>query len=276
MFPDRLVDSGVELHLDVQLNQAALTWPELRDRAHAAEDAGYSALVVFDHLAGDSLGGHSMLEAFALLGALAATTSTIELGVIVANVNNRTPATLAVAAATVQAIAGRTFHLGLGAGGSPGSRWSAEMHAVGQPVISTLSGRHAVVEGTLDTLDLLWAADRPAAVASFPLPHPRPTVVVGANGTELAMLAGHRADGINVDWSHPRRDELLAVATQAAGACNERFLRTVWMRWHEALLDPDHPTRVALTTSAVDRVVLTVPAAVTAAALARPVSAGSR
>lgn len=263
-----------DLHVDVQLNQAALSWPDLRDRAVAAERAGYSALWVFDHLAGEGVRGNSMLEAFTLLGAIAASTSTIELGVMVANVNNRTPATLAVAAATVQTIAGRRFHLGLGAGGSPTSRWSAEMRAVGQAVAPTLSGRHHLVERTLDTIDLLWAEDRPASVATFPLPRPRPPVLVGASGRELAALAARRADGINVDWLHPQRDQLLAAASEVAGARD--FVRTVWMRWDEALLDPDHPTRVELAALAIHRVVLVVPAAVSATALARPVSARSR
>ncbi|MDQ3030330.1 MAG: LLM class flavin-dependent oxidoreductase [Actinomycetota bacterium] len=264
-----------DLRIDLQLNQATLPWPDLRDRAVAAERAGYSAVWVFDHLGGKSLGGDSMLEAFTLLGALAASTSTIELGVMVANVNNRTPATMAVAASTVQAIAGRRFHLGLGAGGSPESRWSAEMRAVGQAVAPTLTGRHDLVERTLDTIDLLWADDRPAAVATFPLPRPRPTVILGASGLELAALAGRRADGINVDWLHPQRDNLLAAASEAVGA-RHPFVRTVWMRWDEALLDPDHPTRAELAASSIRRVVLVVPAAVSTAALARPVSAGSR
>ena len=156
--------------LDVQLNQAVLSWPELRDRAEAADTAGYGALWVFDHLAGEFFGGHSMHEAFALLGAVATATSSIELGMLVANVNNRSPATLAVSAATVQAIAGRPFHLGIGAGGPPDSPWSAEMRAVGQRVEPTLAGRHRLVEEALDTIDLLWAADRPPETATFPLP----------------------------------------------------------------------------------------------------------
>ena len=46
--------------LDVQVNPARLAWPELRDLALAAEDAGYAALWTFDHLAGSSLRGDSM------------------------------------------------------------------------------------------------------------------------------------------------------------------------------------------------------------------------
>ena len=262
--------------LDVQLNQAVLSWPELRDRADAADAAGYGALWVFDHLAGDCFGGPSMHEAFALLGALATATSAIELGVMVANVNNRSPATLAVSAATVQAIAGRPFHLGIGAGGPPDSRWSAEMRAVGQLVEPTLTGRHRLVEEALDIIDLLWAADRPPETATFPLPHPRPPVIIGVNGDRLAAIGGRRADGVNVDWSHPRRDELFDIASTAARAAGRPVVtRTTWLRWDPALLDPAHPERVAMVDRNVARAVLVVPAGVTASELGR-LSAGSR
>ena len=262
--------------LDVQLNQAVLSWPELRDRAEAADAAGYGALWVFDHLAGDCFGGPSMLEAFSLLGALATATSAIELGVMVANVNNRSPATLAVSAATVQAIAGRRFHLGIGAGGPPDSPWSAEMRAVGQHVEPTLTGRHRLVEAAIDVIDVLWNPNRPPEMSTFPLPHPRPPVIVGVNGDRLAGIAGRRADGINVDWAHPRRDELFEIASAAAAAAGRPAVtRTTWLRWDHALLDPDHPERVAMVDQDVARAVLVVPAAVTASELGR-LSAGSR
>lgn len=261
--------------LDVQLNQASRSWPELRDRAEAADAAGYGALWVFDHLAGQSFGGESMLEAFTLLGAMATATAAIELGVLVANVNNRSPATLAVSAASVQAIAGRPFHLGIGAGGSPDSPWSAEMRAVGQRVEPTLAGRHRLVAKALDTIDLLWAAGRPPETATFPLPHPRPPVIVGVNGDRLAAIAGRRADGVNVDWSHPRRDELFEIASTAADAAGRAGLRTTWLRWDPSLLDSSHPTRVAMAERNVARAVLVVPAEVTANELGR-LSAGSR
>ena len=111
--------------VDVQLNPAQSGWPELRDMALAAEAAGYGAVWVYDHLAGASIGGDTMLETFSFLGALAVSTSTIELGTLVVNVNNRAPGLLAVAAASIVAISGRPLHLGLGAGTSPTSRWAA-------------------------------------------------------------------------------------------------------------------------------------------------------
>ena len=259
--------------LDVQLNQATLPWPALLERAQAAEEAGYGALWAFDHLAGESVGGATMLDAFTLLGALATSTTTAGLGVLVANVNNRTPATLAVAAASVQAIAGRPFLLGLGAGGAPASRWSAEMRAAGQPVVASLTERHRRVEQALDTIELLWSPDRPAEVATFPLPRPRPPVIVGVNGPELATLAGRRADGVNVGWRHPRRDELLELAaTAATDAGRTTFELSTYVRWSAELLDPDDATRDEMAECGITRAVLVLPADVTTEELAsRPV-----
>jgi alkanesulfonate monooxygenase SsuD/methylene tetrahydromethanopterin reductase-like flavin-dependent oxidoreductase (luciferase family) len=257
--------------VDAQLNPSVGPWSALRERALAVEAAGYGALWTFDHLAGSSLRGDTMFESFTLLGALAASTTTIELGVLVANVFNRTPAVLGVAAATLEAIADRPVHLGLGAGAAPDSRWSREMRAVGQPVAASVAERHERVTTTLDVLDRLFDPGRDAELATFPLPRRRPTVVLGVNGVVLAALAGRRADGVNVGWDHPRRDELLEVARRARGD-RPGFVATTWLQWAPELLDPDHPTRRAMADRHLDRVVLTVPPSIEVEALATPLS----
>ena len=243
--------------VDVQVNQATVTWPQAQALARRAEAGGFGAVWVFDHLAGVALGGDSMLEAFTLLGALAATTTTIELGTMVANVHNRTPALLATAAATVDAIAGRPFHLGLGSGTSPGSRWAAEMVAAGQAVEPDAAVRTANLRRTLDTLDRLWSPARGAELATFPRPRHGTSVIIGASGTELAALAGARADGLNVDWTHPRRQELLDVAVAARGG-REGFELSAWTPWDDTLLDPDSPAG-AEARRTLDRLVLVAP-----------------
>ena len=255
--------------VDIQFNPATTAWPELRERALAAETAGYGAVWAFDHLAGDSLRGGTMLEAFTLLGALAASTATIELGTMVANVHHRTPALLAVAAASLEAIADRPVHLGLGAGAAPDSRWSAEMRAIGQPVPATVAERHARVTSTIDVLDRMFDPRRDESLSTFPLPRRRPSVLLGINSVALAELAGRRADGVNVAWDHPRRDALLDAAVAARGS-RSGFLLTTWTRWAPALLDPEHPTRRAM--AHLDRVVLVVPGDIDAAAIATPVA----
>jgi alkanesulfonate monooxygenase SsuD/methylene tetrahydromethanopterin reductase-like flavin-dependent oxidoreductase (luciferase family) len=240
--------------VDAQFNAGTNEWSRLRDAVLAAETAGFGAVWVFDHLAGRLLRGTTMLEAFTLLGALAAATSSIPLGTMVANVFNREPGVLAVAAASVQAIGGRPMLLGIGAGSSPTSPWAAEHLAVGAPLAATMAARHAHLERTVDVLDAMWSDARDARFATFPLPHPRPTILVGVNSVALAELAGRRADGINVAWTHPRRDELLAAASARAG--DRPWLRTAWTPWADRLLDPGHPARAEMARCGLDRLIL--------------------
>jgi hypothetical protein len=91
------------VHVDVQFASTHTDWPTLRAASLRAEQAGFDAVWVFDHLAGVSLDGHTNLECFTWLGALAEATSSVELGVLVANSFNRQLGTLAVAAASVSA-----------------------------------------------------------------------------------------------------------------------------------------------------------------------------
>lgn len=242
--------------VDIQFSPAATDWPRLRAAAIEAEDRGFGAIHVFDHLAGVALGGSSMLECFTLLGGLAAVTERIDLGTMVANVWNRQVGTLVTAAATVTAMSGRAFVLGLGAGASPTSDWAIEQRSVDAELEPDLGRRHARVEAVIDLAEAQWAPDRADRFSTFPLPSPRPMMIVGVNSIRLSRLAGRRADGINVQWNHPRRDEFLAVAD--AEAAGRPFLRTAYISYDGSLLDPSHPTRLDMAERRIDRLVLAV------------------
>lgn len=240
--------------IDLQVSPAVLDWSEIREHALAAEAAGFGAFHAFDHLAGLPLGGDSMIECFSLLGALAEATSTIELGTMVANAWNRQIGTLVTAAASIAHLSGRGFHLGIGAGTSPASSWAAEQHAVGHHVEPDVAVRHDRVRQILELAASTWARDRPAALATFPLPSPTPTLIVGVNSVALARIAGRLADGINLPWNQPRRDEILAAANHEAG--ERPFLRTAYHTYDRDLLDPSHPKRTEMAARRIDRLVL--------------------
>lgn len=242
--------------VDLQFSPAHFDWPQLRDLALGAEQRGFGAVWVFDHLAGVALDGTTMIECWTLLGALAEATSTIELGTLVANVWNRQAGTVVTAAASVAALSGRRFHFGIGAGASPTSRWATEQLAVGAEIEPDLAARHARVEEVLALCEAEWADDRDDRFASFPLPRPRPTRLVGTNSERLARIAGRAADGVNVAWRHPHRDRILAAADETAG--DRPFLRTVYTTFDRGLLDPEHPERVAMRERRIDRLVLSV------------------
>ncbi len=242
--------------VDIQFSPADTDWATLKAATLAAEQREFGAVFVFDHLAGVPLGGTTMLETFTLLGALAEITSRVELGTLVANVWNRQVGTLVSAAASVALMSGRQFHLGIGAGTSPTSAWAAEQHAVGAFVEPSLEARHDRVQQLLDLVAREWSPDRADDLATFPLPTPLPTTIVGVNSERLSRIAGRSAGGINVGWRHPRRDRFMAAADAAAG--DRPFLRTVWATYEAELLDPSHPERLEMTERRIDRLILSV------------------
>lgn len=249
--------------IDIQLSPAVEAWPALRDGVLGAEAAGFGTAWVFDHFAGDVLGGNTMLECFTLLGALSAATTTIGVGSLVVNVANRNPAVMAASAASVQQISGGRFTLGIGAGAAPDTAWSAEHRQFGLHLEPTVALRHERLDRALDELDRWWAPDRPAELAPYPRPTPPPPVVLGVNSDGLARLAGRRCDGLNVRSNHPDLPALLDAAREARDerAGSDRSIArpfdvSVWAMWDAALADPGHPDRVRWAGLGVTRLVL--------------------
>jgi F420-dependent oxidoreductase-like protein len=88
------------------------------EQAVAAEDSGFESLWVMDHFYQlPALGGPTqpMLEAYTLLGGLAARTSRIRLGTMVTGVTYRNPALLAKIVTTLDVISAGRAMLGIGA-----------------------------------------------------------------------------------------------------------------------------------------------------------------
>ena len=105
-------------------------WADYLDMARLAESAGFDSLWVGDHLQyhDDDHGTRGPWECFTLLTALAAATSRVELGPLVASTSFRNPALTAKIAETIDEISGGRFVLGLGAG------WNqTEYRAFGYP-----------------------------------------------------------------------------------------------------------------------------------------------
>jgi F420-dependent oxidoreductase-like protein len=91
---------------------------EVLDRATAAEESGYDSVWVMDHFFQlPPMGGPTqpMLDAYTLLGALAARTTRIRLGALVTGVTYRNPAHLAKIVTTLDVISAGRAILGIGA-----------------------------------------------------------------------------------------------------------------------------------------------------------------
>ncbi len=110
------------LKIGVQLPEVeySYTWPQLAEMARIAEDIGLDSIWLGDHLmyrypdsASQSRGP---FEAWTTLSALAAITSRVELGPLVASTGFHNPAMIAKMAATSDQISGGRFILGLGSG----------------------------------------------------------------------------------------------------------------------------------------------------------------
>ena len=244
--------------VDLQVNPGLAPWPVIRDAAKAAEDAGFSTLWTIDHLQGSVMNAPDMPECFALLGALAAATSTIGLGPLVVNVATRHPGVLANSAATVQSISNGRFTLGIGAGGGPDASSAKERRAIGMEPLATVAERHAALESALDVLDSMWSPDRDEKFATFPQPNPRPPVIVGVNGERLARIAGRRTQGVNIRSTHDKAPAVIAAAIDehAKTGRTEPFSATVWDFFDESLLTSGNHKMTEWASWGVNRVVL--------------------
>ena len=264
--------------LDVQFNSATTPWPAMRDAVQAAEDAGFGVAWVVDHMAGQVMRGSSMMECFTLTGALAASTTTIGIGTLVANVWNRSLGTLAVAAATAQEISGGRFWLGIGAGASPSSPFGAEHAAVGIPLAPTMAERHQRVCDFLALAREMWTDGVVDGVTGFPLPVAPIPILVGVNSVALARIAALETDGINIRANHPRLDEIIDAALEARPAHLPPLLVTTWDVYSEALLDPDSAVRRRYDALGIDRLMVVQfgSADVSALRAGRPRTPGSR
>jgi alkanesulfonate monooxygenase SsuD/methylene tetrahydromethanopterin reductase-like flavin-dependent oxidoreductase (luciferase family) len=100
------------------MRDGALRWNDLRAMAQQAEAVGFDSFWIPDHLLFRFPGeaSHGPWEGWSLLSALAATTTRLEVGSLVACVAYRNPALLAKMADTVEEISGGRLTLGLGAG----------------------------------------------------------------------------------------------------------------------------------------------------------------
>jgi alkanesulfonate monooxygenase SsuD/methylene tetrahydromethanopterin reductase-like flavin-dependent oxidoreductase (luciferase family) len=133
--------------------------------ARAAEEAGLDAVFVFDHLwRGDPPKRRPALECFALLGAVAAETTRIQVGTLVARATLRPAATLANCLRTVQRVSGGRLIAAIGAGDSQ-SR--AENEAFGLPfgaMVDRVGALHDAVRAASGNDFPVWVAGHASPV----------------------------------------------------------------------------------------------------------------
>jgi probable F420-dependent oxidoreductase len=180
-------------------------WPELFSMARTAEAAALDSLWLGDHLLYDLPGGitRGPWEVWTSLAAIAAVTSRIEIGPLVASTGFHTPAMLAKQAATVDAISGGRLVLGLGAG------WNErEYRAFGHPFdrrVSRFEEAFTVIrtllrEGRVDFHGRFYDVDD-CVLDPMPVRPGGPPLMLGSVGPRMLGIGLPHVDAWNVWWS---------------------------------------------------------------------------
>jgi len=194
---------GRPLKVGIQLPEVErdVRWPELLDMTRAIEDTGFDSVWVGEHLLyrWADRPARGPWEAWTLLAAIAASTSRIELGPLVACTNFHNPALLAKQAVTIDELSSGRFVLGLGAG------WNeTEFRAYGFPYDHRVDRfeeaftiiRTLLREGAID-FDGRWYQARDCEL----LPRgPRPAgppIMIGSKGPRMLRATMAHADSWN-------------------------------------------------------------------------------
>lgn len=169
---------------------------ELIETARRAEGAGYSALVLPDHL----LEQHAPIP---VLATVAAVTERLRVGTFVSNVDLRHPAVLAQDLASLDVLSGGRLEVGLGAG------WNRpEYAAIGlrfDPVgtrVDRLREAVAVLTGCFGDGPFSFAGSHYTITEHDgqpkPVQRPRPPLLIGGGGRRVLTLAGEHADIVSL------------------------------------------------------------------------------
>jgi alkanesulfonate monooxygenase SsuD/methylene tetrahydromethanopterin reductase-like flavin-dependent oxidoreductase (luciferase family) len=217
------------LKVGIQLPEVEreVRWPELLDMTRAVEDLGFDSVWVGEHLLyrWEDRPARGPWEAWTLLAAIAASTTRIELGPLVACTNFHNPALLAKQAVTIDELSGGRFVLGLGAG------WNeTEFRAYGYPYDHRIDRfeeaftiiRTLLREGSID-FDGRWYQARDCEL----LPRgPRPggpPLMIGSKGPRMLRATMAHADSWNA-WfndTQNRPEGVPAVRAVVDEACRD-------------------------------------------------------
>ncbi len=218
--------SGRPFKVGVQLPEVerVVPWPELVAMARTAESVGLDSIWVGDHLLYryPDAPSRGPWEAWTTLAGLAAATSRLQLGPLVASTSFHNPAMLAKMAATVDEISGGRLILGLGAG------WNeTEYRAFGFPFdhrVSRFEEAFTIVRTLLreGAIDFVGQYHEARDCELFPRPRTGgPPLLVGSIGERMLSITLPHVDAWNgwYDWFGNTTDGLAPVLGRVDAAC---------------------------------------------------------
>lgn len=204
----------------------AARWSDLATMARLAEDIGLDSIWVGDHyLYRDAAGARGPWEAWTQLAALAAVTSRVTLGPLVAATAFHQPAVLAKLASTVDEISGGRLVLGLGAG------WNdVEFAAFGFPLEERISRfeeaftivRTLLREGHIDFEGRFYQVRGCELLPRGPRPE-GPPLLIGSSGPRMLRITMRWAQAWNA-WYQTFGNRAAGIASQRElvdAACRE-------------------------------------------------------
>jgi probable F420-dependent oxidoreductase len=196
-------DVSRPLKVGIQLPEVEreVRWAELLDMIRAIEDLGFDSIWLGEHLLyrWKNRPPRGPWEAWSVMAALAAMTSRIEFGPLVACTSFHNPAVLAKQAATIDEISGGRLILGLGAG------WNeTEYRAFGVPYDHRVDRfeeaftiiRTLLREGAIDFEGRYYAARDCELIPRGPRPA-GPPLLIGSNGPRMLRIALPHVDAWN-------------------------------------------------------------------------------
>jgi probable F420-dependent oxidoreductase len=229
------------LKVGVQLPEVEreVRWPEVLDMVRAIEDLGYDSVWVGEHLLyrWPDRPARGPWEAWTMLAAIAAATTRIEFGPLVACTNFHNPALLAKQASTIDEISGGRLILGLGAG------WNdTEFRAFGFPFDHRIDRfeeaftiiRTLLREGAIDFDGQFYQARDCELLPRGPRPQ-GPPLMIGSRGPRMLKITMPHADSWNVWFADtgnspdgvPPLRELVDAACREVGRDPAEVERTV-------------------------------------------------
>jgi alkanesulfonate monooxygenase SsuD/methylene tetrahydromethanopterin reductase-like flavin-dependent oxidoreductase (luciferase family) len=166
--------------------QEGVSWEDWLALARACEEYGVEALFRSDHYLSQTDGDRPALDAWAVIPALAAQTTQLELGTLVSPVTFRAAAVLANASATANEISGGRVSLGMGTG------WMEAEHELFGFDFPDMKTRLGWLEEQIQDVRRYWGE------------RPQPHLIVGGSGRSGTIRpAAKWADEYNTIFATP-------------------------------------------------------------------------
>lgn len=206
-----IIRRGIHFGSYGRVDDGAAVFRRLADAAKIAEDAGFDAISVPDHVHQNRVGGgpaSPMFEAYTVLGALALVTSEATLFSLVSPVTLRAPGLLAKAVTTLDVISGGRALLGVGAGwdAAESEAYGIEFPGLGERfdrLDEELAVCRALLREERSTFTGKFYAVRDAYNSPRPVRGSVPVLVAGGGEKRTLDLVARYADLCNVSAGDP-------------------------------------------------------------------------